>query len=229
MLTATPAYATVTRSHKSPSCESHVRQFFFAKWRGDVAIVAVTGYMWLLRGLRRAIFCKNCLVWLLRNGCTCRWRSGIMSRLASLNTNILPLCHIVIQCFHFEGNFPNSGKSWFFPGNFREMKKFQEIQDFGKSTKTCKKYDIYGVKKRKVLARSHKPISLWLVEGSTPKLWTIISKKAIYVNYVVQIVNFCGHLTSTLWPSSVSGNWDKFRKFQSSFQEIYFWVVETLS
>ena len=37
-------------------------------------------------------------------------------------------------------------------------------------------------------------------------------KKGIYVNYVVQILNFCGHLTSKLWPSSVSGNWDKFRE-----------------
>ena len=34
-------------------------------------------------------------------------------------------------------------------------------------------------------------------------------------------MNFHGHLTSALWPSSVSGNCDK-------FQEIYFWVVETL-
>ena len=32
-----------------------------------------------------------------------------------------------VQCFHFEGNFPNSGKSRRLPGNFREMKKFQEI------------------------------------------------------------------------------------------------------
>jgi len=31
------------------------------------------------------------------------------------------------QCFHFEGNYPNSGKSGPIPGNFREMKKFQEI------------------------------------------------------------------------------------------------------
>ena len=38
----------------------------------------------------------------------------------------------------------------------------------------------------------------------------------------MQIVNFRGHLTSTLWPSSISGNCDK-------FQEIYLGVVETLS
>ena len=38
----------------------------------------------------------------------------------------------ITQCFHFEGNFLNSGKSWSFPGNFREMKKFQEIQEYGK-------------------------------------------------------------------------------------------------
>ena len=30
--------------------------------------------------------------------------------------------------------------------------------------------------------------------------------------YVVQIVNFRGHLTSTLWPSSISGNCDKFQE-----------------
>ena len=40
-----------------------------------------------------------------------------------------------------------------------------------------------------------RPISLWLVEGSTastPKVYTIIWRKGIYVNYVVQIENFFG-------------------------------------
>ena len=102
-------------------------------------------------------------------------------------------------------------------GKWKNSRKFQEIQDFEKSTKTCGKYDFYGMKKRKCLARllrslTFKPVSLWLLEGSTPKLWIIFSKKGIYVNYVVQIVSFCGHLTSKLWPSSVSGNWDKFRE-----------------
>ena len=93
MLTATPAYATVTRSHKSPSCESHVRQglcgFIFAKWSGtwlwawqlrDICGCYSNSSVWLLHGIyvspRPGFFAQNShLVWLLRNGCTCRWRS----------------------------------------------------------------------------------------------------------------------------------------------------------
>ena len=40
---------------------------------------------------------------------------------------VLP--HSPVQCFHFEGNFPNSGKSRCFLGNLREMKIFQEIRE----------------------------------------------------------------------------------------------------
>ena len=44
------------------------------------------------------------------------------------------------------------------------------------------------------LARSlYRHISLSLVEGSTA-VNSDIKKRVFYVNYVVQIVNFCGHL-----------------------------------
>ena len=33
-------------------------------------------------------------------------------------------------------------------GKRNNSRKFQEIQDFGKSTKTCRKYDFYGKKKQ---------------------------------------------------------------------------------
>ena len=35
-------------------------------------------------------------------------------------------------------------------GKLKNSRKFREIQDFGKS-KTCRKYDFYGMKKRKIL------------------------------------------------------------------------------
>ena len=40
--------------------------------------------------------------------------------------------------------------------------------------KHVEKYDFYGLKKAIFLARSHKPISICLVEGPTPKLRTIL-------------------------------------------------------
>ena len=46
-------------------------------------------------------------------------------------------------------------------GKLKSSRKFRVIQDFGKSTKTCRKYDFYGMKTQICLARSHyTPISL---------------------------------------------------------------------
>ena len=45
--------------------------------------------------------------------------------------------------------------------------------------KHVEKYDFYGSKKQFFFARSHKPISINLVEGPTPKPWTFISEKAL--------------------------------------------------
>ena len=119
------------------------------------------------------------------------------------------------QCFHFEGNFPNSRKFWTFPGKFREMKKFQKIPGNSRIWKIyvnmSEKYDFYGLKKhiffRSLASLAH--ISIHLVKCPTPKLWTFISLKGIND---VQIVNFRGHLTSALGPSSVSGNCNKFQE-----------------
>ena len=54
------------------------------------------------------------------------------NRANTIENEIEHLHLMVSQCFHFEGNFPNSGKSWSFPGSFREMKRFQEIKEYGK-------------------------------------------------------------------------------------------------
>ena len=79
--------------------------------------------------------------------------------------------------------------------------------------KHVEKYDFYGLKeqffKLARFVRSIKTISDRLVEGTTPKLWKLFKKKGIYV---VKILNFPGHVISTLWPSSFSGNCDKFQE-----------------
>ena len=40
--------------------------------------------------------------------------------------------------------------------------------------------------------------------------------------YVVQIVNFRRHLTGTLWPSSISGNYDKFEEISEFILGFFF-------
>ena len=51
----------------------------------------------------------------------------------------------IAQCFHFEGNFPNFGKSWFFPGNEKISGEFKKIENL---CKHVEKYDFYGLKKQ---------------------------------------------------------------------------------
>ena len=74
------------------------------------------------------------------------------------------------QGFHFEGNSPNSRKSYSFPSNFSDIKYFQEIQDYGNICKHVEKYDFYGLIKATKKNCSHKPISICLVEGPGPEL-----------------------------------------------------------
>ena len=84
-------------------------------------------------------------------------------------------------------------------------------------------------------ARSHKPISVCLVEGPTPKLWTILLNRAFML---CKLWSFAGYLInmqtvySLLQFQEIAIN---SRKFLSSFQKIYFlscgntgWVTHTL-
>ena len=48
--------------------------------------------------------------------------------------------------------------------------------------KHVEKYDLYGLNTQFFFAPLHKPISIRLVEGSTPKLWTIISKRVFMLS-----------------------------------------------
>ena len=79
--------------------------------------------------------------------------------------------------------------------------------------KICKyvhKYDFYGLKKKQFFkARLHKSISICLVEGPTPKLWTILLNRLFMLG---KLWTLAGILTHTLWSFSISFNCNEFQE-----------------